>query len=218
MRQPTFSRSSRRRVRQQRLLRTGIGFVALVAIIALVGKCAGGDKPPEEIARVAFVATARAESDGKSPGAATVKAESDAIVAMLNDWYQRAFVDPRLFGDGTFTSVASHFTAEARASFTKDIKSLTIGDAREEVERVRPQVATADVTVFFEAGATPRFAVAAVTFKAKGTMKNDDAYPIQIAQQATLHLQKSGGTWLVTYYTAGQTQDSIVPAPSPSVS
>jgi len=217
MRQPTFSRS-RRRTRQQRLLRTGIGVVVIVVLAALVANLVGGGKkkgPGESpIATVSFVASVKGETDGaKKPGNAAVRAEADLIVKMLNDWYQTAFVDPDRYGDGTFPDIAKHFATAARASFTKDIATLTIGDAREEVKRVDPTAQTAKLTVFFDKGKA-LFAVAAVHFAASATMKKSNAYPLKIDQTMTLNLEKQGEGWVVTFYTANQKQDSVVPSPS----
>ena len=60
MRQPTFSR---RKTRQQRLLRTGIGVVLIVVVAALIANLAGGKKksntPPPGVAQVKFVAAVK---------------------------------------------------------------------------------------------------------------------------------------------------------------
>ena len=67
MRQPTFSR---RKTRQQRLLRTGIGVVVVVVVAALIANLAGGKKksntPPPGVAQVKFVASVKGASDGKT--------------------------------------------------------------------------------------------------------------------------------------------------------
>ncbi|MFA5891440.1 MAG: hypothetical protein WDA27_10925 [Actinomycetota bacterium] len=218
MRQPTFSRGRRHR-RQQRLLRTGIAIVLLIAVASLVGNLLGGDEPPPEpTPNVAFTGSARGQSDGTAPATAATRAEATEINAVLNDWYQRAFVDPSLYGDGTFPEVRARFAEASQASFTKEIDSLTIGDAREEVEFVRPEKSTANLTIFFAKGKEARFAVATVTFQARARMKDDDALPLRIVQRATYHLEKVSGSWVVTWFDARETQDSIQPPPSPSAS
>src|SRR5947207_7813482 len=113
MRQPTFSR---RKTRQQRLLRTGIGVVVVVVVAALIANLAGGKKksntPPPGVAQVNFVASSKGASDGKAlPTRSAIAPEADKIVSMLNDWYEQAFVDTTRFGDGTFPDIAKTFSA-----------------------------------------------------------------------------------------------------------
>jgi FlaG/FlaF family flagellin (archaellin) len=220
MRQPTFAR---RRTRQQRLLRTGIGVVVIIVLAALIANLAGGKKktgstPPPGVAQVAFVASVKGETGAKSaPSKDAVSAEGQQIVSMLNDWYEQAFVNTDKFGDGTFPDIAKGFDAAARASFTRDLTTLTIGEARTEVMRVDPTTQTAKVTVYFNNG-TPTIAIAAVHFAANATMKQSGAYPLKIDQVVTYNFQKTGQGWVVTYYSGNQTQNSIVPSPSPSAS
>lgn len=189
-------------------------------MLAVVGKLArGGKKKETPIEKVAFVSTTTAESDAGQPDAGKVKDESGDIVKMLNEWYDRAFVDPKLYGDGAFKDVRAHFSSETHARFARDLNALTIGEAREDVSRVHIDSQQVDVTVFFQNGKTPRFAVAAVTFAATATLKEKKSLPLQINQKATYHLTKrSNGDWIVTYYTVHESQDSVRPSPSASSS
>ena len=219
MRQPTFSR---RRTRQQRLLRTAIGVVVIVVVAALIANLAGGKKKPGAhepgIATVAFVASYAGDTNAKSPvPAGTVQSEGSKIVSMLNDWYQEAFVNTKDFGDGTFADIGKNFTGVAHTQFTKDLATLTIGDARTEVKRVDPQTQAVKVTVYFSNG-KPTYSIAAVHFVARATMKQSGAYPLSIDQTVTYTFTNTGQGWVVSYYTAKQTQKSIVPSPSASAS
>jgi hypothetical protein len=222
MRQPTVGRSSRR-TRQQRLLRTGIGVVVIVVLAALIANLVGNKKKgglsEPGVAQVSFHATIKGENDAPTkPSTGATRTEADKIVTMLNEWYQRSFVDPKLYGDGTFPEITQNFTADAKAAFAKDVATLTIGDARQEVDRVEPSTETALVTVFFDKRA-PKFAVAKVHFVATATLKQSGSYPLKIDQTVTFNFQSSPKGWVVTYYTANQTQKSVVPAsPSPSAS
>src|SRR5687767_199768 len=111
MREPMVRRG--RASRQQRLLRTGIGVVAIVAIAALIANALGGDDtlgPGERlIAKVAFAGTVTGEADFGKVFASLVWKEARAITRMLNEWYQTAFVDLSKFGDGIFPTVAAKF-------------------------------------------------------------------------------------------------------------
>jgi hypothetical protein len=146
-----------------------------------------------------------------------VTAEGKQIVSLLNDWYEQAFVNTDKFGDGSFPDIAKSFTAGARTSFTKDLTTLTIGNARTEVKRVDPTTQTAKVTVYFNNG-RPTYAIALVHFVASATMRQSDAYPLRIDQTVTYNFSRTAQGWVVTYYTAKQTQNSVVPSPSPSAS
>jgi hypothetical protein len=220
MRQPTFSR---RKTRQQRLLRTGIGVVVIVVLAALIANLAGGGKkktntPPPGVAQVKFVASVKGATNAKSPPSkSAVNAEAGKIVSMLNDWYEQAFVDTSRFGDGTFGDIAKSFTDAAKVQFTKDLSTLTIGDARTEVKRVDPSTQTVSITVYFSNG-KPTYAIAAVHFVASATMKKSGAFPFKIDQAVTYDFQMTGQGWVVSYYSARQTQKSVVPSPSASAS
>jgi hypothetical protein len=219
MRQPTFSR---RKTRQQRLLRTGIGVVVIVVLAALIANLAGGGKkktntPPPGVAQVKFVASLKGASDAKTPSRSAINAQGNEILSMLNDWYEQAFVDTGRFGDGTFADIAKNFSDSAKAQFTKDLATMTIGDARTEVKRVDPSTQTATITVYFSKG-SPTYAIASVHFVASATMKKSGAYPLKIDQTVTYDFQKTGQGWVVSYYTAKQSQNSIVPSPSASPS
>ncbi|HJT36905.1 MAG TPA: hypothetical protein VJ818_00640 [Actinomycetota bacterium] len=219
MRQPTFSR---RKTRQQRLLRTAIGVVVIIVVAALIANLAGSKKKsttlPPGVAQVKFVASVKGASDAKpSPSNGAIGSEASKIVTMLNDWYEESFVDTARFGDGTFPDIAKNFTDPARAQFAKDLSTLTIGDARNEVKRVDPTMQTVTVTVYFAAGKAT-YAIAAVHFVASATMKNARAYPLKIDQSVTYDFTKTGQGWVVSYYSAKQAQNSVVPTPSASAS
>lgn len=190
-------------------------------LAALIANLAGGKKkngttPPPGVAQVAFVVSVKGETDAaKAPSRGAVSKESDQIVKMLNDWYELAFVDTSKFGDGTFPDVRKNFADAARTSFTKDLTTLTIGDARTEVKSVDPTTQTARVTVYFAKG-KPTYAIAAVHFVANATMKQSGAYPLKIDQTVTYTFSKTAQGWVVTYYTAKQAQNSVVPSPSAS--
>jgi FlaG/FlaF family flagellin (archaellin) len=191
---------------------------ALIANLAGGGKKKSGSTPPPGVAQVAFVASVKGATNAKSaPSKAAVTSESNQIVRMLNDWYEQAFVNTDKFGDGAFPDIAKSFTGAAGTSFKKDLGMLTIGDARTEVKRVDPSTQTAKVTVYFNSG-RPTYAIAAVHFAAHATMKQSSAYPLKIDQVVTYSFQKTAQGWVVTYYSGNQTQNSIVPSPSPSTS
>jgi hypothetical protein len=214
MAQPTFHRSGRS-VRKARLRRTvlfallGVGAVAFV-----VGRLSGGEPDDPKISKVAFTTTVVGDGSPK-PARARAQAEAKAITALLDDYYQRAFVDPASFSDEHYPEVAERFQASARDAFAADTATLTIGEAARQATRVEPRTATADIVVFFDAG-KPTLATAGVAFVADATLK-DGGLPLRIEQRATLHLVKEGDTWRIAYYDhASQKQTTIEPSESPS--
>jgi hypothetical protein len=220
MRQPTVGRA-RRRTRQQRLLRTAIGVVIIVVLAALIANLVGGKKSKGGLSepgvqQVAFIASVKGETDASSkPSKASTQAQASQVVKLLNEWYQRSFVDPKLYGDGTFPEITKSFTPDAKAAFLRDATSLTIGEARTQVKSVALVQQTAKVTIFFDK-TTPKFAIAAIHFTAIATLKDSNAYPLKIAQDVTYNFQKAGQGWVVTYYKSQEKQKSAVPSPSPS--
>lgn len=216
-------RRSQRRNRQQRLLRNGIAVVAVVGVAAAIGNLMGGDEEPEPqpsqlpVPQVSFAGATSAEGE-VAPRRANAEREAEHIRALLDTWYQQAFVDPALFGDGTFPEVAALFREDARDRFLTDLDVLTIGPALGEVSRVEPRKATADVTVYFQDGRRPRYAVAEVRFVARALPVAAAAFPLRIVQTGTYHLERVSRGWKVTFYDADQTQRSIEPKPSPTAS
>lgn len=208
-------------------MRTVIGIVAIVGIIAAVGSLLNrdggsgkGDLPPVTVAfktKVDGYTNAGTSLKAATPKKAAVREEAAAIQTMLNEWYQAAFVNVDGFGDGTFPTVAAMFTPDAAVTFTQDIDSLTIGAGRNDVTRVVPSRQSARISVYFEDKSKPTFATAKVTFAAVGTPKQKGRRPIDIEQTAVLHLEKTKDGWRVNYYDAKQTQKER-PAPTPTAS
>jgi ABC-type transporter Mla subunit MlaD len=211
----SFSVRQRPNYRRRRTFTVLFLLVAAVVVIALLsrGGGGGGDNP---IAQVAFVAKQSVVNQGKAADRPTRKSEGDAIVKMFDDYYQTAFVDPDKWGDGKFEDLRDLFAESVRASFTKDLSSLTIGEGRLDLKRVDPTTQKLAVTVYYNNASKPTLAVAAATFNATGTLKK--AGPkVFIKQKATFYLQKTGDSWTITAYDADQTQETP-PSPSPSPS
>lgn len=184
----------------------------IAVLFGLIGLFRGGSKPEAKLAQVAFAGSDRGQTDAKAPAAkATVTTEATNIRRMLNDWYQKAYVDTSAFKDGSFPEVSAHLDSGAQATFAKDKNSMTIGDLRERAQRIVPSKQTANITVFFTAGNKPKFAVADVTFVARVTLKDEKALPVSVKQHGVYHLTNTGGEWMVSYYDVDQTEDSIQP-------
>jgi len=212
----SFSVRPKPNYRRRRTFTVLVLLAVAVIVVALLSRGGGGTKKGEPgTPTMAFASTVTNVPQQKAPDAGTATANGDAVVKMFNDYYQVGFVDPHKWGDGTFKDLQALFVKEANTSFTGDINSLTIGEARTELKRVDPQPSTLTVTVYYDAAAKPTFAVAAATFVATGTLKQ--AGPALIIQQkATYYLQKFGDAWTIISYDAHQTQQTPTPSPSPS--
>src|SRR5207253_1210188 len=113
-----------------------LGLLVLVVVVLLVIPRGGGTgRPPGQTTPVlSFAATHKNITQGKKlPDGGTVSGNQDQITKMFNDFYQTAFIDPGKWGDGTFGKLRDLFAKDAQASFTKDLATLTIGEARTEL-------------------------------------------------------------------------------------
>ncbi|MGH2792775.1 MAG: hypothetical protein ACRDKG_00570 [Actinomycetota bacterium] len=196
---------------------TVLGLLAVV-VLAAVLLTRGGDGGPGDrpIPTLQFVPTAKHIFQGKAAAPAVQQGEVQAITTMFSDFYQEAFVDPEKWGDGTFEDLAGLFTDDAKASFTRDLASLTIGAARTELERVDLGTGnTLAVTVYYDSKQKPTFAVTAVAFDGRGTLK-ESGPAVTIKQRATYYLQKLGSDWKITAFDANETQTTPTPTPTAS--
>jgi hypothetical protein len=212
---PSFSVRPRPNYRRRRTITLLVLLGIVVIVVALLSR--SGNEKEAPTPTLAFATKVAVVNQGKAPDAGVQQAESQAIEKMFNNYYQEAFVDPEKWGDGTFEDLKALFAEDAQTSFTKDIQSLTIGQGRNDFERVEPSSSDLVITLYYDAKSQPMFAVAAATFNAKGTLKKTGP-AVTIKQKATFYLQKSGEKWVITAYDADQTQNTPTPSPSPSAS
>jgi hypothetical protein len=219
---PSFS--PRRGAVGIRLLRVAailaIAFAATVVVVKLTsGEAAGRAGPKEQpLPTVAFQGKLDVVSPGRKPASAVAQIEQQQILAVLNEWYQRGFVDPRSWELGTFPEVAALLDAAgAHAAFARDVQALTLGSARRELKRLEPRASIANVTLYFDPGAKPRFAVASVSFSAEGFFKVTRPGSLGIHQKGTFYLRKLPRGWRVFAYDADQQQSAPAPTPAPGV-
>lgn len=214
---PSFSNRRPNYRRRRTFAVLGLLGVAVIVVVLLTrgGGPLGKKEPP--IPTLQFVATAKHVPQSAAPAGGVQQAEADALTTMFNDYYQTAFVDPGKWGDGTFGDLAGLFTDDAKASFTKDIASLTIGEARTELKRVDLNKSLLGLTIYYDGKSKPTLAVAAVLFDARGTLKRTGP-PLMIHQTASYYLQKMGDAWKITAYDANETQETPTPSPTASPS
>jgi len=205
--------------RRRRTISALVLLIAAVIVVALLSRSTGGPgSKGNPVPQLAFVAKVNAVSQASSPDTATRQAEAQKLQKMFTDFYQEAFVDPRKWGDGQFDDLKSLFGKDAQTSFTRDLTSLTIGQARTQLKRVDPRAANLVVTVYYDAKQRPTYAVVAAAFTGVGTLKSSGPR-VTIRQKASFYLTKNGDTWTITAYDADQTQDTpSSPSPTPSSS
>jgi hypothetical protein len=193
-----------------------VAFGAGALVVRLTTGEASGRAPSREkpLPVVAFHGSLDVVSPGKRPASLGAQTEQTQVLAVLNEWYQRAFVDPRSWQAGTFPEVAALLDGPgAHAAFSRDVQALTLGDARAELKRLEPSSSVANVTLYFDGPTQPRFAVAAVFFKAKGLFKIARPGSLDISQDGTFYLRKTPRGWRIFAYDADQQQSA--PAPTP---
>lgn len=194
-----------------------VAFAAGALAVRLTTGEASGRATPKEppLATVAFHGKLDVVSPGNEPAAAVAQIEQQQVLAVLNEWYQRAFVDPGAWELGTFPEVGALIDgAGAHAAFTRDVQALTVGAARHELKRLEPRSTIANVTVYFDRG-RPSFAVAAVVFNAEGLFKIARPGTLDIRQDGTFYLRKTPRGWRVFAYDADQTQNAPAPVVEP---
>ena len=210
----SFSVRPRPNYRRRRTF-TVLGLLVVAVVVVLLTRGGGGGPGDKPIPTLKFVAKTKHVSQGKAAPANVQQGEVDAITTMFNDFYQTAFVDPGKWGDGTFEDLAGLFADDVKASFTRDLPSLTIGEARTQLARVDLGPNYFGVTVYYDSKQKPTFAVTTVQFEGRGTLK--EAGPaVTIKQAATYWLQKVGSDWKITSYDANETQTTPTPSPTAS--
>ncbi len=198
---------------------TVLGLLAIaVVIVALLSRGGGPGGPGEPpIPTLRFAAKTTHVFQGKAAGPGTQQSEADALTKMFDDFYQEAFVDPRRWGDGTFTDLADLFADDVKASFKRDLAALTIGEAFDELRRVDLGPNSLALSIYYDSKQRPTFATAAVTFEGKGTLK-ESGPAVTIRQQATYYLQRLGDAWKISAYETNETQTTPTPSPTASPS
>lgn len=195
----------------------GLLVVAVIAVLLLTrdGGPGGPGEPP--IPTLQFAAKATHVFQGKAAGPGTQQNEADALKKMFDEFYQEAFVDPEKWGDGKFEDLADLFADEAKASFRRDLASLTIGPSFDELRRVDLGPNSLAISIYYDSKQKPTFATAAVQFEGAGRLK-ESGPPVAIKQAATYYLQRVGSAWKITYYETNATQNTPTPSPTASPS
>ncbi|HVL89436.1 MAG TPA: hypothetical protein VM841_04285 [Actinomycetota bacterium] len=177
--------------------------LAVCLILAAFGSaaCSGSPAGSDEVVQLAFQDSVEVVAAGDAEPPAEARDQGGAIVGLITEWYQRAFVDPAGWRDEKFPDVVRLFSGEARTKVKREIESVTIGDARDEVRSVKPEDATVKVTVYVGEDGRTDYAVADVSFHGTGALKKEGV-PLTIVQKATYFFRLESDGWRIFAYQA----------------
>lgn len=179
-----------------------------ILVLLVASACSGGPQGSDSVIQVSFtdavsvVAVSGEEPAADPPGA---QDEGRAIVALITDWYQKAFVDPAGWRDPAFPDVVGLFTGDARDRVRDEIASVTIGRARTEVRSVIPDAADVKVTLYYDGDGLPAYAIADVSFVATAALKAR-GNPLTISQKGTYFMRRVDDAWRIFSYQARNDQ------------
>lgn len=175
---------------------------ACLILAAFAGAaCSGSPAGSDKVVQLSFQEMVDVVSSGEDEAPQEARDQAEAIVSLITDWYQMAFVDPAGWRDPKFPEVERLFTGEARTQVKREIASVTIGDARDEVRSVAPKDASVKVTVYVDEDGRTDYAVADVSFHGVGTLK-EEGVPLDIVQKATYFFRLAEGGWRIFAYQA----------------
>ncbi len=148
---------------------------------------------------------------GKGPAGvvakpATLAAPAAAVERTIAELYDIGFVDPGLWADGTFPSLADPFAPEARQRVRAHVADLTLGRAAGRLEAVRPTRARLDVRFMLDRGRHPIMAFAHMDFAGVGLAAKTE---LPIRHEGDYVLRRTDAGWRIVSFRV----KSHVPSP-----
>jgi polyisoprenyl-teichoic acid--peptidoglycan teichoic acid transferase len=129
-----------------------------------------------------------------------------AVERTITQLYDIGFVDPVLWADGRFPSLAAPFAPEARQRVRAHVADLSLGKAAATLEAVRPTRARLDVRFMLDRGRHPIMAFAHMDFAGVGRA-GDAELPIR--HQGDYALRRTDAGWRIVSFQV----KSRVPSP-----
>ena len=131
------------------------------------------------------------------------QAEAQKVTALMNNFYNAAFLDPAKWQGGQHPDLAGLFTAEAQTGVGPNLGNLALADLAGKLERVESSKQSIDRLTFFveDDGSLP-IGVASVTFEAVGTPTEGDG-EVAIRHGAHYWLQRDGDGYKISAFDAG---------------
>jgi hypothetical protein len=132
------------------------------------------------------------------PGERRLRAPAESVRQTMTAFYSAAFVDPARWEDGRFSTLFSHFVADARGQARRDLENLSLGAAAAHLDAVRPEWARLDVRFLVGQARRPLAAMASMRFAATGFGPDVPGVVIRHRAEYLLHLIE--GRWLIAAY------------------
>jgi polyisoprenyl-teichoic acid--peptidoglycan teichoic acid transferase len=129
-----------------------------------------------------------------------------AVERTITQLYDIGFVDPVLWADGRFPSLAAPFAPEARQRVRAHVADLSLGEAAARLEAVRPTRARLDVRFMLDRGRHPIMAFAHMDFAGVGQAEDAE---LPIRHQGDYALRRTDAGWRIVSFRV----KSRVPSP-----
>lgn len=196
--------------------------LALLAVIVLVaGGCTSDETPSGEKRPGGQEGKGKAQEEGPPaadfslgeikvfdsqdrPEAGAKATElNDKVVALINGYYDVAFLDPGQWAGGTHPELGGYFTDDAGANVPPRIEALALGNVSNSVKSVKPDKQSIDrLDYYFDGDLNVPIGLVTTTFEATGTPNDEGAAPVKIVHKATFWLQKVGDGFRISAYNA----------------
>jgi len=134
---------------------------------------------------------------------------SNQVVAVLNSYYNIAFLQPKRWGGGTHPDLAGLFTDEAKHAVAADLQTLALGSVAPRLARVEPSKQTAGaISVLIEPDLSGSYAAATVDFEGTGRPTASGEGPIKIVQTGQFMFARVGGDYKIAGYDLHLTEET----------
>lgn len=129
--------------------------------------------------------------------------QTDKVIALVNAYYDIAFLDPGQWAGGTHPELAGYFTEEAAGHVGPRLGGLALGDVSNSLKSVKPDRQVIDrLNYYFDGDLNNPIGMLTTTFEATGTPSAEGAEPVKIVHKATFWLQKVGDDFRISAYNA----------------
>jgi hypothetical protein len=196
--------------------------VLLAAIALFAGACTGdenpssGEKTPQQEegkgqpqeegpsgASFSIAELKVIDSQDRPEAGAKAEEQRDKVLALINGYYNVAFLDPGKWAEGTHPELAGFFTEEAKPNVGPRLGVLALGDVSKSIKSVKPDRQVVDrLNIYFDGDLNVPIGLATTTFEATGTPLADGAEPVKIVHKATFWLQKDGDNFHISAFNA----------------
>lgn len=207
-----------------RLTTRGIALLVAVAVLVplAIWRMAQDGVAPAAVAEVPFqTGVVKVAGVGKKPQPGVADQTAADVRALMQDYFQAAFVNPSVWRSGDYAEAWKTMTPEAAAAAERHVDVLTLGpDAGEAYSSLEPQPSLFGLRLLTDRHGKPAAAVGLVTFTAEAVRA--DGSPETIVRDVRFTLEPTGKGWRITGFQAaaadrGPGSPSASPAAEPTV-